>query len=218
MASPPSNDLTRSAIFGVWGLFTLVLLFSVVLLIREMVQQGQDPLAAIDFKDRSFTAADAPTASAPKETREVDLFFGGTTPYLLVGEPRRIEGSPDTAWNCRAAIEALISGSDQGLTQVLSPNVAVRGVFLRDNGELVVDFDRALETDTPRSVAGEWILRESLIRTLSQPSLMGRDGDVVLSIRVLMEGAPLSESFPAHISLSDAFRLPNVGRSPATNL
>lgn len=213
MSTSPSSDITRTAIFGVWGLFTLILLFCVVMLVREMMRQGQDPLAAIDLSDRSFnTASTQNSAAAPKETREIDLFFGGTVPYLLTGEPRRIEVGVDTAWNCKAAIAALIAGSEQGLTRVLPPNAEIRGVYLRDGGELVVDFNRTLETDTPRSIAGEWMLREALIRTLSQPQLLGRDGGVVLSVRVLMEGAPLSESYPVHISLTDPFRLPNVGQ------
>jgi hypothetical protein len=71
---------------------------------------------------------------------------------------------------------------------------------MREGGELVVDFNRALETGTPRSAAAEWLLRQALTRTLSQFELIGRDNQRVATLRLLMEGAPLGDSFPAHLS------------------
>src|SRR5690606_22876972 len=98
MSEPNSPDLARTALFGLWGLITLILLFCVIMLVREMMRQGGDPLAVVDIGRADVESPDtARSAAAAAETREIQLHFAGAAPFSLGSEARRVEVGYNTA-------------------------------------------------------------------------------------------------------------------------
>ena len=71
---PKERELVRTALLAAWGMGTLVLVFSVVLLVYEMIQTGQDPLDLSALRPDSRQAPDQQEPS--RTTREILLYFG----------------------------------------------------------------------------------------------------------------------------------------------
>ena len=79
MKGERGREVLRTALTTLWGMATLVLFFSVVLLTYEMLSRGQDPLdLSFDTPVRTVSSRDEASATA---TREILLYFtnaGGT--------------------------------------------------------------------------------------------------------------------------------------------
>jgi len=209
MESAYRKEALRSLGLAAWGLLTLVLLFTVVMLINEMLKAGQDPLGAIRGTPDTTTADAAParptTASGMKD---VALFFADPTGRMLLTESARIEAADSTIANCRTALERLIAGPRESLTPVLPDATKVRAIYLRENGELVIDFSRELQAafGRMRSASVESLLAYGVVQTVTQRALHVEGDPQVKTVRILIEGAPPSEGFPAHIDYSEPFR------------
>ena len=205
--------LRRRALFrvllSVWAFVTVVLALCAVLLAVEMTRQGKDPLASV--KEVRSEAA-APAAAAPMElpgaSKEVPLFFAGADGRELVPQPTRIEITDSTSENCRHALEALIRGPAAPLTPIAPSSTKIRGMYLLESGELVVDFSMELEAELKRvrSASVENLLIYGIVNTLAQPALQAArapaQAAAVKSVRFLIEGAPPRETFPAHADVS----------------
>jgi hypothetical protein len=201
VADQENRDLARTAALSAWAFITLVLLFSVVFLMREMIRQGQKPLG---IDSASTAVVDATTPPGAQQMRDIALYFPSRRPFQLDEESYRIQYDT-TAANCRAALEALIQGPRQEGNPVLSPTLHVRGVYLTSEGDLIVDFSRELEAGTQQSVANESLMLQSLLKTLFQTALRGTDNLAVVRIQILMEGLPLGDQFPKHVDMSEPF-------------
>lgn len=201
MNGEKGREVVRTALTTLWGMVTLVLFFSVILLAYEMLSRGQDPLDfSFDTPARTASSRDEAEATA---TREILLYFTNAAGTGLAPERRRIEYTEDTAENCRNALEALIEGPQDILVPIISPASRLRGVYLLDGGELVVDFSRELEAGHIKSTSAELLMVQGIVTTLSQPILRGRNGLAVKRVRFLFEGSPPQDTFPAHINLSE---------------
>lgn len=215
--------LRRRALFrvlmSVWALVTLVLLLCVVLLAVEMTRQGHDPLAAVQG---TKTEAPVPApAVEPGASKEVALIFAGADGRDLVAQPARIEITDSTSENCRHALEALIRGPNAPLTPLLPASTKIRGLYLLENGTLVVDLSMEVEAELKRvrSASVESLLIYGIVNTLTQPGLQVAHENAapvaVKSVRFLIEGAPPRETFPAHADLSQPV-LPSSGPANAS--
>lgn len=180
---------------------TLVLLFCVVFLVYEMFQRGQDPLDVALIRPVSQPLAQ--DDENPKTTREIQLYFTDGQSMALTPENRRIEFTDSTVENSRRALEALIEGPRDLLAPVLPPTTKIRGLYLLDKGELVVDFSRDLEAGHIKSASAELLMVHGIVASLAQPALKGRQEPPVRTVRFLFEGSPPQETFPAHIDLSE---------------
>ena len=193
---------------ALWSMLTLVLFFCVVLLAREMLKGGRDPLAMLRPEPKPQAGG---TAAAPKSpetapgTRDVVLYFGSVDGTSLAAERRPVECGDSAVENCRQALKELIVGSKGGLTPILPSNVQVRGVYLLENGELVVDFSRELISEHARfsSAEIESLMVQGVVNTLAQPALQGKSDAPVQRVRFLFEGSPPYEAFPAHVDLNE---------------
>ncbi|MBI1317833.1 MAG: hypothetical protein GC168_02655 [Candidatus Hydrogenedens sp.] len=202
------RDVVRNFVLSAWGLLTLVLLFAVMLLLNEMVKNGQDPLD-------SLRAASAPETQAQRKTarpatalgeREIQLYFAEDQGRWLVPQPAVIEFSDSTVENCRTVIDLLIKGPNGGAgAPVMPPGVRTRALYLLDNGELVVDFSREMLTELGRrkSASIEAIMFNAICHTVAQRALQTRGEAAVRRVRFLIEGSAPGGNFPAHIDLRE---------------
>ena len=199
------REILRSLFLALWAMFTMVLFFMVVLLVREMLETGGDPLAALR-PESAPSAPEAASASRPAPaglaSREIRLYFATPDASALVPEPKTIEYSESTVENCRAALAALAAGPRDILTPVLDASAKVRALYLREDGELVVDFSRELQSKHTRfkSASLEALMLYAIVNTVSQDALHAGDGPVVRTVRILIEGMPPTEVFPGHLS------------------
>jgi spore germination protein GerM len=204
---------TRKRIFtrlglAVWAMATLVLCFVIAILVNEMLRNGQSPLAS--FKNAVQTEDNAAPAkpqssTGPAGTKEIQLYFCAENGQGLAPEPATIEFAASTVENCRRAIAGLIGGPRQnGFSPILPANARLRGLYLLDSGDLVVDFasEVALAHARLKSAGMEAMLVCGIVSTVTQPALQGQDKAAVKRVRFLVEGAPPTDGFPSHLDLS----------------
>jgi hypothetical protein len=201
------RDLLGRVALALWGVVTLVLLFSVVLLVNHLIQQGDDPLSTLRTATGE-TPPPPPAASgasvATLGPRELPLYFAAPDGSSLVAARGTIEFTESTIENCRHALQALAAGPGEGYAPVLPPATTVRALYLIEGGELVVDFSRELLTAHAqmKSAGLEALLVYSVVQTLTQPALLTEGAAPIQRVRFLVEGAAPPESFPAHFDLS----------------
>ena len=197
------RSLLARVLFAAWGMLTLVLLFCVILLVFEMLRKGQDPLASLR-EPPSNELPQPVEVSEAIHTKEIALYFASSDAYMLAAEPCRIEHSPHTLDNCRQAIEALIRGPQGALTPILPPTTKVKGLYLLEDGELVINFSIELELEHRKlkSTSLEALMIYGIVNTLTQPALKGDQEAAVETVRLLIGDAVPREAFPAHIDVS----------------
>lgn len=213
MRTDKSRDVLRTALYTVWAMATLVLLFVVVFLINQMIEQGLDPLqVTVEAQQED----EAKPVSTGRTVREVNLYFAQENSFALGREERRLDLSSSLEQNCYEALHALIEGPRSDLVSVMADDVGVRSVYRVGDGDIVIDFSRGLEVGHPKSAAAEMLFVRSIVATLSQAELRGADEDRVRSVRFLFEGSPPQDSFPTHIDLSHPVTFDSAWLSPAT--
>jgi hypothetical protein len=201
------RSAVRRVLLSVWAFVTLVLVFCVILLAVEMVRQGQDPLASVK---KTAPGAIPPPISGMEAaaTKDITLFFASADGRQLAPELGRIDFADSTVENCHKALEALIRGPREPLTPILPSSTKIRGMYLLDQGELVLDLSMELESELKRvrSASLEGLMVYGIVNTLTQPALQAGSGNaqsaVVNTVRFLIEGAPPREAFPAHVDVS----------------
>ncbi len=198
--------LTRLGL-AVWAMATLILCFVIAMLVNEMLRNGQSPLASFQSgAPAGGNAAPAkPQPGGAAGTKDIQLYFSANSGQGLAAESATIEFSGSTVENCRRAIAGLIGGPRQnGFTPILPTNARLRGLYLMDSGELVVDFSSevALAHARLKSAGLEGMLVCGIVATVTQPALRGQDKAEVKRVRFLVEGAPPTDGFPAHVDLS----------------
>ncbi|HJP36533.1 MAG TPA: GerMN domain-containing protein [Gammaproteobacteria bacterium] len=205
MSEATPANVVKTALFALWGMATLVLLFSVALLVYEMIQKGRNPLEFTILQEAQRVNIPEVVDVEGQETRGIQVYFGDVSGSTLVGETRRVKYNPEhTLENCRTALEALIGGPETPeAVRTLSPGTKIRGIYLLEYGELAVDFSRDLEAGHIPGVSSEMLMVKSIVTTLTQSAIRGRDAAAVRKIRFLFEGSPPGESFPVHIDLSE---------------
>ena len=201
--SSSGKDVVRTAVLSAWAMATLVLFFAVIFLVSEMIRRGQDPLevSALDPPKRAART----TSDAPRVTKDVQIYFVNADGTGLAPETRSIAFGDDTVENCRQALLALIEGPREGLLPTVSSTADIRAMYLLPNGELVIDFSRALEGGMAdaKSAWAETMMVRSIVASLAQPGLRGGAEQSVRSVRFTIEGAPPQDAFPAHVDLSE---------------
>jgi hypothetical protein len=216
MTAPTRAERRRalwSRVFvAAWAMVTCILVFCVLLLVYELYQEGRVP--AVRPKRDAVASSPAIQLDNPAATQEVILYFATADGKQLAGEMGRVEFGDLTVENCRRALEALARGPRGALTPILpttlKPETLIRGVYLLDDGELVIDLSMELEREFRRvkSASLESLMVYGIVNTLTQASLLGsgdekRQAQVVpKKVRFLVEGSPPRESFPAHLDMS----------------
>lgn len=202
MVSTAKNaNMVRTGLMAVWGLATLVLLFSLVLLGYEFYRRGDRGATAMP--DTPIFAPSHPSYSGANE-REIDLYFAAPDSLKLWPEARLIELTNDTVENCKRAFGELLMGPQSEAVPVLPASSALRAIYLLDSGELVVDFTRGVDAPEIASVSGELMFLRGVVATLAQPGLHAGNSRRVQRVRILFEGAPTSDRFPKHIVIGGA--------------
>jgi spore germination protein GerM len=209
MNAKDRSTVFRNLMLSMWGLLTLVLLFSVFLLVNEMVKAGRDPLSALRSAPEPAASETVPRMSETGlGTREITLCFASSDGWVLVPQRYNIEYTDSTVENCRTALHALIAGPRDVLSPILPSNVKVRALYLLDEGELVVDLSREIIATHTRfkSASLEALMVYGIVNTLTQAALQVSSDPAVRQLRFLFEGAPPPDSFPGHIDLNEAVR------------
>ncbi len=201
MSGSKHEGFFRRALLAAWAMATLILVFCVALLAREMIRQGRSPFDISDVPEVSEPVAPEQVASSAKG-REVLLYFASNDSRFLAAERRRIEASGFTVGNCRAVLEALAQGSQGSLSPILPTTTKVRALYLLPSGELVVDLPREIVQTHQRSASAEALMVFGVVNSLTQPAVKGELEPAVRSVRFLIEGAPPSETFESHLDLS----------------
>jgi len=202
--------LVRRVLIAAWGMTTVVLVFAVVFLTAALVKGGGQE--AVSGRAPQIPAPLVrPPGDEMRSDKDVALYFADARYGKLAPEVMPLRLGDETVENCRAALEALIGGPKSGLKPTLPPTTQIRGIFLMDDGELVINFSIELELEARkmRSAAYESLLVYSVVNTLAQPVLKGSEGPAVSKVRLLIEDGVPRESFPAHIDATGSF-VPNA--------
>jgi spore germination protein GerM len=209
------RSITSNLFLSLWGLATFVLFFMVLLLVYEMLQNGQQPLAALKTE---------PTNAAPqsKESpvfrpttvvgeREIKLYYATAEADALTPQTIKMEFSDSTVENCRKALDLLMKAPQEGFSPVLPESTKIRAMYLLENGELVVDFGQELTLEHAqfKSVSVESLLVFGVVNTLTQEALQSPNNPVVRKVRILFDGEIPQDTFPAHLNISEPL-LPNL--------
>ena len=220
MSRGQQPDAVRQLFMALWGLGTLILLFVVILLVGQMMKNGQDPFDTLRTK-QSPAQASAANAAKPVTTvgqHPIQLYFADGEGRLLAPEERVMDFSDSSQENCRRALSLLMAGP-QGTdhTAIFPAQVQLRALYLMDSGELVIDFSRELiSRGTPfKSASFEGLLVYGVVNTLTQQALQAKGSPPVREVRFLFEGSPPQDGFPAHIDLSAPLRPDNHWLAPA---
>lgn len=211
--------LWRRTWMAAWGMATLVLGFAVIMLTVVLIQRTPQPESqAADTDAAAAQSSDGKPVTTPAlierpdalPTVSVPLYFADPAGRGLVAEAAAVEHGDFTVENCRKALEALAKGPQGALAPVLPPTMRVRGLYLLEDGHLVVDFAIELELDLRRfkSAGFESVMAYAIANTLTQPELQGGKEPAVTKVSLLIEGAPPRDSFPAHLDMSQPI-LPN---------
>lgn len=207
MSDQMRDDALRKVFMALWAFVTLVLVFLVILLVGQMMEQGQDPLSILRAPQENASDASALAAGAYSDApgqREVRLYFASADATRLAPATANIAHTDSTVENCRAALRLLIAGPPEGLTPILPPDAQVLALYLLGNGELVVDLSREIISFHTRfkSAGLEALMTYGIVNTLTQPALAGRRDGEIRSVRLLLEGSPPVDTFPAHLDWS----------------
>lgn len=198
--------VVQKLFFAIWAMFTLVLLFVVALLIREIALNGRDPMEAFEVGDESAVPpAPVSSRSSSLGEREIQLYFAAADGQSLAPEKRVLPFSESTVENCKTVLMALIAGP-QGtdVAPIVSSTAGVRAVFLRPDGELVINFSRELKENTRHSSATlEALMVQGIVQTLAQNALQNPREPQVRRVRFLIDNEVPTEAFPAHLDLSE---------------
>jgi len=198
-----TRDVLRTAFFSLWGVTTLVLVFTVVFLFLELVEREQE----IELSERAPTGSyPAARADRSEELAQVNIYFASDVSVHLEPETRGIPVGTRTVENCANAMDALIQGPQKSGLPVLPPTTSIRAMYLLNDGELVIDLSRSVENAALSSAGAEWLMAQAIAHTLTQPGLQAPDDRPVVRIRFLFEGSPAREGFPGHISLETPVR------------
>lgn len=206
MSSAFRQSVVQKFLLALWAMGTLVLLFIVFLLIREIARSGRDPMAAFQASDAPAVAQEpAQNRTASLGFREIQLYFASADGRSLAPEKREIEFTESTVENCKMVLAALIEGPRSGGAPILPPDAAVKSLFLRSDGELVINFSRALQARHTRFSGAtlETLMVQGVVQTLSQNALQNPRDPQVRRVRFLIAENPPTEAFPAHIDLSE---------------
>jgi len=168
-----------------------------VLLVKEMVDQGHDPLAV------SAMPPPPPPSVADAETsgdmvRTTQLYFADAEGRVLSPETRQFAHRASTTENCREVLAALKEGPHGHRTPILPASAGVRALFLLDSGELVIDFSIEFLSEQQRSASAESLMIYGIVNTLAQKSLKGQHEPAVQCVRFLVEGSSPEQSLPGH--------------------
>lgn len=199
----------QRAFLFIWAMITLVLVFVLFLLMSEMAQQGRtvldtSPAETVRQDSQAATAAGASTAPRPSQ---VALYFTSPSGDGLVAEERELLLGESTVQNCRMLLDALIKGP-RDHAPVMPTETQVRGVYLINGTELVIDFTSDLLFGLPRSTSAEALMAYAVVNTVTQNAAAGPEDAPVRSVRFLVDGAPPQESigqFEGHLNFSVPF-------------
>jgi hypothetical protein len=138
--------------------------------------------------------APPPTPDEPRrQLRTVTLYFGAADGSGLVAEGRELDDCLIEEECVKGTIQALINGPVGDLAPVLPHQAGLRGIAVAD-GEVQVDFTRALIDNHPGGSWGELLTVHALANTVAVnfPHLR--------QVRILVEGSAI-ETLKGHIDL-----------------
>lgn len=205
MSSTFRWTVLQKFLLSIWAMVTLVLLFVVILLIREIAMNDRDPLGAFQLSETAPEAArPVSTRTSSLGTREIQLYFSAPDARSLAPEKRVLDYTESTVENCKTVLNALIEGPRTEVGPILPASVKVKSLFLLSTGDLVINFSREMQSDTRFSSATlESLMVQGIVQTLSQTSLQNSRDAKIRRVRFLIEDDPPTDAFPAHIDLSE---------------
>jgi spore germination protein GerM len=131
---------------------------------------------------------------APREKREVTLFFSDQEGEFLVGERRSIVKREDVEKEARDVIIELTRGPRGKLIPTLPAQTKLLNLELDDAGLAKVSFNRALSKDHPGGSSAEMMTVFSIVNSLAF------NFPRVKRVQILVEGKEI-ETIAGHLSL-----------------
>ena len=183
-------------------MFTLILLFCVLLLANELMKSGKSPLDLSKIAEKeNAVVAQGPTSTS--QLTNIPIYVISADGAALVHEGRSIPFGEYTVDNCRAALDEMTKPSQNvGCTPVLPQIAEYNALFLMPGGELVIDFKLTWQNAVPKSASAESLMIYGVVNTLTQAALKGANSEQVKSVRFLFEGQAPTDLFPVHLDLS----------------
>ena len=201
MGQTPNPSFFRKAGLAAWAMFTLILLFCVLLLANELMKSGKNPLDISEIEKAASVETQGPATSSKLQL--TSIFVVSADGSKLVPEQRSIPFGEFSVDNCRAALDELKKPTQGGSTfSVLPQSAEYNALYLLPGGELVIDFASSLQVGVAKSAGAECLMVYGVVNTLTQDSLNGARGEDVRSVRFLIDGAAPRDTFPAHLDLS----------------
>ncbi|MEA3364388.1 MAG: GerMN domain-containing protein [Candidatus Hydrogenedentes bacterium] len=190
------QNFVKKAALGLWAMVTVILAIALGLVVFNVTQKKPFPAPPASVEAGSG-APEAETQLVSESRREIPLFFASEDGRLLVPEIRRLTLGEDLIANLHTALDGLFGGPEGVLTPVAAPGTRVRGIFMMEDGELVVDLSMETVSGLRKqpSVSSEMLFLQSVVHTVSSSELLGGDAGAVRKVRFLIEGASADESF-----------------------
>lgn len=136
----------------------------------------------------------SPVQEAPKQLRDVVLYFSASDGSRLVPEGREIECLEEI--DCvRETVQALVDGPVGDLVPVIPSHAVVRDIRIAE-GTATVDFSRELVADHPGGSLSELFTVYGLADTLAS------NFRNIRQVRILVEGEPV-ETLKGHVALKE---------------
>ncbi|MCC6796877.1 MAG: GerMN domain-containing protein [Candidatus Hydrogenedentes bacterium] len=201
--SAPQQSFFRKAGLAAWAMFTLILVFCVLLLANELMKSGKSPLDLSQVSEKE-SAVDVQGPTSASQLTNIPIYVVSADGAALVQESRNIPFGEYTVDNCRAALDEMKKPAQNiGSTAVLPPIAEYNALFLMQGGELVIDFKLTWQNAVPKSASGEAMMVYGVVNTLTQRELKGAKNEQVRSVRFLFEGRAPENLFPVHLDLSN---------------
>ena len=122
------HDVMRTAFYSLWGVLTLILLFTVGFLVVQLTQNNQRA-EMTQTAGVSVTVGGA-NALASADGSVVTLYFAAPSAVRLVPEDRALPLTESTVENCRIAFAALVEGPRSDASPVMPVAASTRALYL----------------------------------------------------------------------------------------
>jgi Sporulation and spore germination len=132
--------------------------------------------------------------AAPKQLREIILYFGSHDGNNLIPESRELSDCMDQASCIQSTVQALINGPVGDLAPIFPSHTILLEISEKD-GTAVINFSRDLQQGHPGGSASELLTVYGLVDTLAS------NFPFIRQVKVLIEGRSV-ESLKGHVDLS----------------
>lgn len=198
-------SLLRKILLILWLVITLGVLVFIFSQIQNVINAPSKFLSeTLGINNFPQSALDTQNLFSSGNNRVV-VYFINLNSMCLEKVDIDIENGESYESTCRNVISAMKEHQSEMTLSPLPKDSTIRGIYLLDDGEVVIDLPSIIFKDIPlpKTALAEMLWVYSLVNTLLQEKLYK---DIKLSkLRILIEGSEPSLDFFGHIDITSPF-------------